>query len=447
MSDTSIIQTLPSVSGSSTVLLAGPSQNVDYIQWIVDGVIRTITPTTTLPAPYAFQFDTTTCANGYHVVQPVSYVAGYRGFDPTTVSGCTLWIDFSDSSSYTLVSGAVSSVSDKSGTCLPFTQGTSGQRPVLQTAQFNGLDCASFTAASTQILLSSSTFSHTQGDVFIVASFGTTTGQILLGAGTIANGNNYIEFGAGSTHLTYVNDSSSTITICLGSATLTANAICLGNWRCSGSHYNLYQNGSEVFSDSSTCSTGTNNGLHWWGSLSSPQNISIGGVKAGGATDTSTVQICEIVVYDTLLSSTDRANVEAYLAEKWLPTYSPTSASVVPAVPLVWSVNGLSTAYTGGLVTYTSNFETPYAISVENATGITMPTIQNHYSHIKTGHLSYQGSINATDLSLFASSIDIGNVSQSGVANSVRTASPDTSLILYVCLTKQDWYNTLDWVN
>ncbi len=455
-----IIDSLPTVSGTSTVLLTGPSQNVDYIQWIVDGVIRTVTPTPTTGAPYAFQFDTTTCANGYHVVQPISYVAGYRNFNPTTVSGCVAWFDFSDTSSLYTNSSKTTRIStngqtigdvvDKAGVMPDFTASTG---PTFLTNQFNGLSCASFTNSTSQILessasLPSSFLSATTGDVFIVcASPNTAT---TFGASSTANSNNVMLFQVQNFSPTispnFAGDFGSSTTRNLVDATspVTPNALFVANFRCTGSAYDFYFNGTHASSI-----TGANNDGHYWFAnlAGTPLNATIGGLIFG-TTPTElaqTVMVCEILVYNTLLSSTDRAHVEAYLAEKWLPNYAINTASVVASVPTVWSTLGLSTPYTGGLVSYSSTAETPYAINVTG--GVTMPKIENHYSHIKTGHLSYQGSINATDLSLFASSIDIGDVPNSPVADAVRAASPRSSLLMYVCITKQDYFNTLDWVN
>lgn len=57
------------------------------------------------------------------------------GFNPKSISGLAFWLDGNDSSTVTLVSGAVSQWSDKSGSASPrnFTQSTANNRPTTTT--------------------------------------------------------------------------------------------------------------------------------------------------------------------------------------------------------------------------------------------------------------------------------------------------------------------------
>ncbi len=67
---------------------------------------------------------------------PSSYI------NPTSISGCNLWLDFSDTSSITLVGGNISQINDKSGNNFHATQSTAADRPG-QTTQ-NGLNCGNW---------------------------------------------------------------------------------------------------------------------------------------------------------------------------------------------------------------------------------------------------------------------------------------------------------------
>jgi hypothetical protein len=63
------------------------------------------------------------------------------GFNPRSISGLALWIDFADTASVTLdVNSKISDVLDKSGNGLHGTQGTSGNR--LGVSTLNGRQCA-----------------------------------------------------------------------------------------------------------------------------------------------------------------------------------------------------------------------------------------------------------------------------------------------------------------
>lgn len=59
-----------------------------------------------------------------------------------------LWIDFSDASTVTTVSGNISQVTDKSGNGLTFTQGTGVNRPSYPSSVLNGRSVARFDGAN-----------------------------------------------------------------------------------------------------------------------------------------------------------------------------------------------------------------------------------------------------------------------------------------------------------
>ena len=90
--------------------------------------------------------------------------AGGGGFDPLTLSP-TLWLDASDAStlydatsggSLVAASGTIARWEDKSGNALHLTQATSGARPVRETSVQNGLDGVFFGSASVNSIFAAS---------------------------------------------------------------------------------------------------------------------------------------------------------------------------------------------------------------------------------------------------------------------------------------------------
>jgi hypothetical protein len=77
------------------------------------------------------------------------------GFLPTDISGCAVWLDFSDSAtlfdatsggSTPAADGNIRRIEDKSGNSRHFVERASGAAPIRKLAQINGLDAAYFTS-------------------------------------------------------------------------------------------------------------------------------------------------------------------------------------------------------------------------------------------------------------------------------------------------------------
>ena len=116
---------------------------------------------------------------------PVSFLVNpYRfTFLPTSISGCGLWLDASDSASVTHVSNAVSQINDKSGNGNHAVQATAARKPTYGTDSTSGLGKITFdgSGGSTGDLLSiphhsSITFTSMSafwvGDVTTAAAYG-----------------------------------------------------------------------------------------------------------------------------------------------------------------------------------------------------------------------------------------------------------------------------------
>ncbi|HVT29206.1 MAG TPA: hypothetical protein VHE81_14415, partial [Lacipirellulaceae bacterium] len=169
---------------------------VDYVQLTVDGTTN-LTKLYTLQgfgAPFTatVPFDSTICSQGEHSLQATAYTGTFRNINPTSISGCVLWVDFADTSHLTISSGTVTSVNDKSGVNAAFSVPSGSSAPVYSEDRYNGQGVAQFTQSSNQLLQSTSSLSATVGDVFAVVHFqGNPTGDIVLGAAS--NSTNILE--------------------------------------------------------------------------------------------------------------------------------------------------------------------------------------------------------------------------------------------------------------
>lgn len=74
--------------------------------------------------------------------------SGRFGFDPTSISGCVLWLDANDAATFTFSSGSlVSQWDDKSGTGNHVGQSTDSLRPTLTATVLNNLPVVEFGAS------------------------------------------------------------------------------------------------------------------------------------------------------------------------------------------------------------------------------------------------------------------------------------------------------------
>ena len=121
------------VSGTTTISILCDTP-VDYVQLTVDGTTN-LTKLYTLqgygtPFTATVPFDSTICSQGGHSLQATAYAGTFRDVDPTSISGCVLWVDFADTSNLTISSGTVTSVNDKSGINTAFSVPSGSAAPV-----------------------------------------------------------------------------------------------------------------------------------------------------------------------------------------------------------------------------------------------------------------------------------------------------------------------------
>ena len=230
-------------------------------------------------------------------VQPLTFV-------PTSISGCSLWLDAADPATVILSSGSVSQWNDKSGNGNTATLNSGAIGYSQNALVFNG----------TQVLQTNLSSANNTQTIFFVAT---------------ANASNLIDVlsvsstGATSGFQYSLTNFQQTIaryggTPVLTGATLTSNVRFLYNASIvGGASAFLYANGSQ---------TGFSNPAP---SLSGSGTVTIGGfLSSGSPGQRFSGTLNEVIVYTTSFTTPQRQQVEGYLAWKWglqanLPTTHP----------------------------------------------------------------------------------------------------------------------------
>lgn len=254
------------------------------------------------------RFRTATLVNGFPKYQNL-WDTNYL-----PVSGYSVWLDASDASTITYSSGSlVSAWKDKSGNGYDFTMATTSKQPTLTTNLQNGLPGIKFYdngTAGKYLGNSSFNFDNSAFTFFVVfnstssganypALLGRNTpGGVQLGgnnAGPSALSISKIGTATQNSSLSYTG-SNADVAVYRATAGISSGSLTV---RC-------YLNGGTATAD--ITQTGLGSG-----------NSTVIGASADGAGDSmaQNAYICEIIVYLTALSNSDRNKVEAYLKAKW----------------------------------------------------------------------------------------------------------------------------------
>lgn len=239
-------------------------------------------------------------------------------FTPTSITGCSLWMDAADISTFTFSSGSnISQWRDKSSNALTGTAGFSGNAPTrIENAQ-NNLPAVAFASSSFNRIDFGGVLNPGTSPVYIfaVSKHNSSTGAIIGKGGT-----------GGSSAYSYTLFSASgnlimRVEAFLGSASaFVANAntntrLLGGSW--DRSTIRLSQNGTTVATQNLVDST----------NLSSSVNLSLG-VSPDAFDYFLNGQIMEVIMYLGSMPTDRQQVVEGYLAWKWglqnsLPTTHP----------------------------------------------------------------------------------------------------------------------------
>jgi hypothetical protein len=234
----------------------------------------------------------------------------------------SLWLDASDSLTVTLSGSEVTQWNDKSGNGLNCSQATSANRPIIASAAQNSLNTIRF-VASDYLSASSNITLTTAFTVFIVAKNRIRkdyNGLFRIGASALpANdvSNLEIYWQAGSSNSGNIVTTGNRNINFKGDQTNNAipdvNNYYIHSSEASGTNLaTRYQNGI-VQASSQTFGGGV-----VVPSAANPYHVGIGYPASGNAAAAALDgDICEIVVLNTVASTTTRQQVEGYLAHKW----------------------------------------------------------------------------------------------------------------------------------
>jgi hypothetical protein len=241
---------------------------------------------------------------------------------PTEISGCELWLDGADSSaaSMTLSGSFVTAWKDKSGNGRDVSA-TGGDRPTL-TSNYYGSTSALTFSGSNVMALSGGGLPFGPCTSFVVFDETTAVNYAGLLVGSPSSGNDYDQDagfsltaheGAGLSVMRWgwkVNFAAGTALVS-DSEPLASSALGkrLAAFTIGSSTAQCYMSGMVSGSaDSAHAASGASSG------------IIVGGRYISGAVSAAyrfTGKICEIIHFNTALSTADRARVEAYLAQRW----------------------------------------------------------------------------------------------------------------------------------
>lgn len=224
------------------------------------------------------------------------------GFTPASISGLSLWLDASDATTLFQASDGTTPATadndvvgywgDKSGNGRNAIQATTANKPLLKLAVQNGRNVVRWGGT----------------DDYLLSNFGATLAQpnTIFCIANVSGGNNFVFDGltAGTRSLVYRNATHMEM-FSGGSIQLT------GILGTSKTQYSLIYNGSS--------SSGRVNGSLVNSGDAGTQSLTgvVLGAQCSLAIGWLTGDICEMLVYNALLTGDEIARVEAYLNTKW----------------------------------------------------------------------------------------------------------------------------------
>ena len=266
----------------------------------------------------------------------VTQIKNTSFFQPTVISGCQLWMDAVDTSSMTLSGSNVTVWTDKSGNGRNATGGVS---PTLATngITFNG---------TSQYLATTYSSVPSSESVFVVVTWTGTTNRFYCIIGTSETlGRNYNVLKQSS-----------------GINSITWDRWAVGNYAPTPGILADVRFMSSGIYNGSTGTTGLNGGTQSSSAAFTFSGNGITHIGTGVLGDWFTGTIHEIIVYNSALTTTQRQQMEGYLAWKWglqqsLPSTHPfartpsfaTALYFPKAVPKITGTSGKHPVFMAGL--------------------------------------------------------------------------------------------------
>jgi hypothetical protein len=234
------------------------------------------------------------------------------GFDPASVAGLQAWYDASDAftlydatsgGSPVAADGAVARWQDKSGNARHATQATSGSRPARKTAVQGGRDVLRFDGSNDFFSLSAVTTTSSYTSFFVFRRERAGIHSVSLGPETLSG--NYTAWWF-SDNVVYESSNGTVNFTTHGSANTSTGAFLLATTRTGTTSIATRRNGSALATVTSGAGV-TNPASGSWSAIG----------RGDGAPTFHNGDICEIILYDSALSDSSRAEIESYLMAKW----------------------------------------------------------------------------------------------------------------------------------
>lgn len=230
-------------------------------------------------------------------------------FSPRSITGCSLWFDATDSSTITLSSGSLTQWNDKSGNGKNFTAVSGFANATVSSAYQNGLNVFNFSGNGLYRTPAGSAV-YPQDAYIIVALKSTTAHVDVLGMGDTATDNfNSLTF-AESAASKWHNGSSGGARQTISDTTETSTSFLLMQWSIANGNYLLRRNGTQLIQASRTYSFNNSSTAIFQIGYRHTDNVYGSFANFSG-------YIGEIAVFNSQLGTTDRQNIESYLAQKW----------------------------------------------------------------------------------------------------------------------------------
>ena len=375
-------------------------------------------------------------------------------FIPAYVSSVlTLWLDASDTSTITSSSGNVTQWNDKSGLGYHFIQATTANSPTTGNTTLNSRNMVNFT--SSKYMTNTTCPMGTNYTIFAVGYTSSNGwGRLLHGSATddafiyLGTGNGVTQYATFTGNGVGWNDTTT------NSPATSVTSACIMELTNNGTSTGLipYVNGT-----AQTAKNGTNAGFTGFvmGNYKYSGGVSLGAQWWNG-------YVAEVLVYNSVLSTTDRQTVEGYLASKWglqssLPvghTYKSTSppsgvfAMVSGNVAIVsFTSSASATSYTatsspGGITgTLTSSASGPLSITVY---GLTIGTSYT-FTVTATGPGGTSAASAASNSVTAVMNLIIGTVTYSGTGGYPGTSNVNG--IAGTAITNGVTYNVYTFMN
>jgi hypothetical protein len=239
---------------------------------------------------------------------PVGAKPAVATFTPTDLANLSIWFDASDASSFTYSSGVVvSQWNDKSGNARHASQANTGFQPS-RNGTVNGLTTVVFDGTSDRFTIANQTTitTGTAWSVFAVVKPSSLSGaRLIIDADSSPRVAQFLRTNGTAAESIAFNTGGSAFNDGAGATLSTGTAYQITSV-CTGTAIEAWVDNS---SNGSTAVTGT---VRTTSGLTAAELGNGAGGSAWWAGD-----ICEVILYDRALNSTDRQTVQSYLKNKW----------------------------------------------------------------------------------------------------------------------------------